>query len=360
MPTMIEKRHALLLAGCLAPAALLTACESPVVVDAGQTASIGGVDLSVGTYELRHVELHVGDDTVEYADPVLIIPITVTNTGEDPMTYSPTHTAQAMTESSTPLLYPDPGGELPPATKTPIPGVTLAKGQLEGQLEVATQIAPGESITDKLLFQAPAEGTDALVLSLPPTMHRGKVPALFRISYSAPKPTGPKVYGLGEAIAFGDVTFTVTGTTQAYLETEDTAQGEGYSAEPLLKIAYAIENKGEAEVTYEPNHRAVGADAKGARVMQGSEGVSRVQFAATTTPKDQLQDDTKVAPGAKVEDFVLFERPEEKGDLFFEYPAALFGQKGLVRVTIPFEPAEVTEPEAIKKVKEKDKDKDKK
>ena len=350
---MIEKRHALLLAGCLVPAALLTACESPVVVDAGQTASIGGADLSMGTYELRHVELHVGDDTVEYADPVLIIPITITNKGEDPLTYSPTHTAQAMTESTTPLLYPDPGGDLPPATKTPIPGVTLAKGQLEGQLEAATQIAPGESITDKLLFQAPPAGTAGLILSLPPTMHRGKVPALFRIAYSAPEPTGPKVYKLGEAITFGDVTFTVTGTTQAFLETSDTAQGDGYSVEALLKIDYAIENKGEAEVTYEPNHRAVGADAKGARLMQGSDGVSRVQFAATTTPKGQKQGDTKVAAGAKVEDFVLFERPEDNGDLFFEYPAALFGQKGLVRVTLPYEKAEVPEPEAIKKAKEK-------
>ncbi len=350
---MIEKRHALLLTGCLVPAALLTACESPVVVDAGQTASIGGADLSMGTYELRHVELHVGEDTVEYADPVLIIPITVTNTGEDPLPYSPTHTAQAMTESSTPLLYPDPGGDLPPATKTPIPGVTLAKGKLEGQVEATTQIAPGESLTDKLLFQAPPEGTDALVLSLPPTLHRGKVPALFRISYSAPEPTGPKVYKLGEAIAFGDVTFTLTGTTQAYIETKDTTQGEGYSAEALLKITYEIENKSEAEVTYEPNHRAVGADAKGARVMQGSEGISRVQFAATTTPKGQQKGDQAVAAGAKVEDFVLFEQPGENGDLFFEYPGALFGQKGLVRVTIPYEKVNAPKPDAIKKVEEK-------
>lgn len=352
---MIEKRHALFLASCLAPAALFTACESPVVVDAGQTATIGGVDLSVGTYEVRHVELHVGDDTVEYADPILIIPITITNKGEDAITYSPTHNAQTMTESSTPLLYPDPGAgaDLPPATKVPIAGVTLAKGALEGQINASTSIAPGESLTDLLLFHLPAEGTDALILSLPPTLHRGKVPALIRIAYTPPEPTGPKIYKLGEALPFGDVTFTITGTEQSYIVTNDSSQGKGFSRDPLLKIAYTIENKSEAAITYRPGHRAVGADAKGARLTQGSEGVSRVQFAASTTPDGQLQGEQTIAPAGTSSDFVLFESPAEAGELSFEYPASLFGQKGLVRVAIPYEPATVPKPDAIKKVEEK-------
>ena len=352
---MIEKRtRALFVLGLCVPAACLMACETPVVVDAGQPAAVGGVELSVGDYEIRHVELHVGDETVEYADPILIIPVTITNKGEDALTYSPAHAAQVMTESSTPLLYPDPGPEakLPPENKTPIPGVTLAKGTLDGQVTTAQTIEPGASLEDKFIFQLPPEGAKDLILSLPPTMHRGKVPALVRLTYTPKEATGPKVHAVGDAIAFGSTTFSVTGTEQAYVETDDTAQGKGFSVEPLLKISYTIENKGEAAISYEPSHRAVGAGAKGARLNAGNDGVNRVQFAATTTPSGQLNGAQSVEPGAKVSDYVLFERPAAKGDLFFEYPAALFGQKGLVRVSIPFEPAEVAKPDALKKAEE--------
>jgi len=147
----------------------MTGCEKPPVGQAGQPVAAGGMEFSVGEYDVRYLQLSQGGETFEYPRPVLVIPVTITNKGQDAHPYSPTHEAAQMTEASTPLLYADPGPEakLPPESKTPIAGAIIKKGQLAGQLTEPTSIAAGASVTDLLLFQVPPKELTGLVLSLP-------------------------------------------------------------------------------------------------------------------------------------------------------------------------------------------------
>lgn len=351
--------RALSCAVALTLAALSTGCEKPVVAEAGAPAVAGGLQFEVGSYDVRYLELTEGDETFEYPQPVLIIPLTITNQGEDAFNYNPSHNAPQMNEASTPLLYPDPGPEatLPPESKTPINGVLLSRGQLSGQITQAKSLAKGDSVKDLYLFEPPPEGTSDLILSIPPAWHRGKTPVLFRLKYTPKQPKGPKVYGEGEGIAFDGVTFTVTGTETAYIKTTDTAQGEGFSTKPLFKISFSIENGRDDAITYDPNHRAV-AGAPGARLFSAAEGAhKRVQFGPTTTPEGQLTDKREVAAGKTIKDYVLFEQPgEDVESLMLEYPASLFDGKGVARVNLDYTFKKPKLPEELAKKDDKKKE----
>ncbi len=341
-----REEHISTRAACIVLASALglamTACEKPVVVSAGKPAVAGGMQFEVSDYDVQLLEIHKGDESFEYSSPVLVLPVKITNQDGKPFNYSPTHSAPQMNESSTPLLYVDPGAEaeLPPAQKTTMKGVLLSKGKFPGQLNEIKAVNKGESLTDYYLFELPPEGTSGLVFSVPPTWHRGKLPALIRIPYTAKKPKGPATYAKGEAIDFEGVTLTIDSLENTYIKTSDTAQGEGFSTNPLLKISYTIENNRDEEIVYEPNHRAV-AGAKGARLFFSDEGqpeaVKRIQFGPTTTPDKQLTGKTSIASGKKITDYVLFEQPGEGvTELNLEFPASLFDATGLARVNLDY------------------------
>lgn len=354
-----QLRHLVMCATTAAAMTFMTGCEKPVIAAADAPAVAGGVEFTLGSYELRYLELTDGDETFEYPSPVLIIPVTITNNGENELTYTPTHSAQQMNEGSTPLLYRAPTGEeakLPPEQKTPINGVIISRGSVPKQITKPQTLAKGDSITDVYLFERPPADWNDLVFSLPPTWHRGKTPVLFTLPYKAATPKGPKVFNENEAVSFDGVEFTVTKTENLYVKTNDTAQGEGFSKNPLYKITYTVENKGSEEITYEPSHRAV-AGAPGARLFSSAEGAhKRVQFGPTTTPEGQLEGKQPVAPGKKITDFVLFEMPsDEVTSLTFEYPASLFEKKGIARVLLSYS---FKKPELPKELQKKDEKKE--
>lgn len=327
---------------------LAMACEKPVVVKAGSPAVAGKMQFEVKEYDVQLLELNKGDESFEYASPVLVIPVTITNQGGDAFSYSPTHNTPQMNESSTPLLYLDPGAEsdMPPAQKSTLKGVLLDKGKFPGQLNAIKSLAKGESLTDYYLFELPPKETKGLVFSVPPTWHRGKLPTLIRIPYTPRKPKGPTTYAKGEPADFEGVSFTVTGLENAYIKTMDTSQGEGFSTKPLVKISFTIENNRAEEIVYEPNHRAV-AGAKGARLFFVDEGkpeaVKRIQFGPSTSPEKQLSGKTSIKAGEKLNDYVLFEQPgQDVTALNMEFPASLFDASGLARITLDY--AYVTPP----------------
>ncbi len=311
----------------------LTGCKQPVIAESGKPATAGGIEFSLGEYEVRFLELTEGAETFEYPRPVLVLPVTMKNVGEGNFVYNPTHSSQQMSEAATPLLYLDPGAEaeLPPASKTPVAGVFLEKGQLDGQITQSTTIAAGSSVTDLFLFEVPAKDVTSLIFSVPPAMHAGEVPVLFRIPYTPKEPKGPKVHEVGQSIAFGDVKFKVTRQAVEYVKTDDTSQGEGYSSDPLLKVAFEITNGGTEPITYEPGHRDLGG--RGAALYGKSETFKRVRFPATTSAEGQKQSDERVAGGESVTDFVLFEKPAEDQTVVLEFPASTFGTTGLARVS---------------------------
>lgn len=335
----------------------LVACEKPVVVSSGTPAVAGQMKFELGEYSVEKLELHEGDENYAYDQAVLAIPVTITNQGEKPYTYSPTHNAPQMNEGSTPLLYVDPGAEadMPPAQKQALQGVLLTKGSFPKQITEPQALGKGESLTDYYLFELPPKGTSGLVFSVPPTWHRGKMPALIRFGYTAKKPKGPSVFALEEAIDFDGVSFTVNSATTTYIKTDDTSVGEGFSTNPLFKISYTIENNRKEAIVYEPNHKAV-AGAIGARLSSLKEGAhKRVQFGPTTSPEGQLSGKTSVEPGKSISDYVLFEQPgEDVSSLTLEFPAALFDASGLARVAIDYTHSTPPLPKELEKKKTDD------
>lgn len=330
-------------------AAVSIGCDSPVVAE-GSRATVEGVQFSVGDYEIRYLEVNEGENTYEYPQPALLIPVTIKNVGEGDFAYNPTHSTQQMAEAQTPLLYQDPGPEvtLPPESKTLINGVYLEKGTVNGQVTANQSLSPGEEITDYFLFEVPDPSLGSLILSIPPSMHRGKFPVIFRIEYAPKEAVGPKVYSEGDEIAFGDVKFSITGADIQYVKTEDTAQGEGFSSEPLYKISYTVENTGGDPITFDPSHRAEGG--KGASLFGKKLTYKRVKFAPSTTVVGQQGGASQIAAGDTLEDFVLFDRPPEGVEtLTFEYPAALFGESGIARVALDYEYKDPATPKELEK-----------
>ncbi|RAL20597.1 hypothetical protein DL240_16330 [Lujinxingia litoralis] len=329
----------------------LTACEEPVTIGPGaQPQTIGGVTFAPGEYGARYLELDHQGQTVEYPRPVLTIPVTITNAGEDNVVYSPSHASQQMTEGSTPLLYPAPPAETPLAefSKAPINGVYLDRGTLPGQVTATTTLAPGESLSDIFLFEIPDGSITDLVLSLPPSMHRGTNPVLFGLSYKATTPTGPTVYEVGQSIDVEGVSFEVTAVDQAYIKLKNSDEKEGYSDEPVLRVDYKLTNTTDSALTFDPGHRDL-SGRQGARLHSTTGALNRVRLPSNTSAEGQLEREAELAPGASVTDFALFERPDQAQSLTFELAADHFARSGKVRVSIPFEPADVAQPEEMTK-----------
>ena len=157
-----------------------------------------------------------------------------------------------------------------------------------------------------------------------------------------------KVYKVGEAQTFDGVTFTVTGTSFEYVKTNDSAQGEGFSSDPLLKVSYEVTNGSDATIKLDPGHKAVGI--RGAALYGSDSAYNRVKFAATTRVEGQVDGSASIDPGQTVKDFILFEAPpKDVSELSFEYPAALFERTGLARFDVPFEWKEVPRPKELEK-----------
>lgn len=333
----------LIVALCLG---FVTACDKPQVGSASAPLTAGGVEFKVGDYDVQYLEIADGANTYEYPRPVLVIPISLKNVGEGSLVYTPSHNSSQMTEAATPLLYLDPGADakLPPESKSIIPGVSLAKGQLAGQASTTT-LDKGQSVDDLLLFEVP-DGARSLILSLPPSMHREKLPVLFRVNFEPMEPKGPKVYKIGDSVDFAGVSFSVTKSEYDYVRIKDGVQGEGFSSEPLLKIEYTITNEGSDTVRYEPGHRDL--NARGAALFGAENAFKRVRFPGTTRVVGQ-NDATTIDAGKSVSDFVLFESPGPGvSSLSFEFTAAQFGREGIARFEIPFEHREVAKPKELK------------
>lgn len=339
-------------AGLALAAALLfaTGCEKPTVAQ-GSKATVGGVEFEVGEYEIRYLEVADSSNTYEYPQPALVLPVTVKNVGEGDFTYTPTHSTQQMSEAQTPLLYVAPTGEnaddLPPQNKTMINGVFLSKGQLPEQVTKNQTLAKGETVKDLLLFEVPDEATK-LILSIPPALHRGNLPVLFKVDFTPAEAMGPKVHAVGDPVAFGTSELAVTATSIEFVKTRDRQQGEGFSSEPLLKVSYKITNNGKEPVSYDPAHRAVGG--RGASLYGKSSTFKRVKFGSSVIVDGQQDGTTMIEPGSSITDFVLFDRPPEgTTELTFEYPATLFGGSGLGRFAIEYEYKDPPKPKELEK-----------
>jgi len=342
--------EALALAAVLSAGLVGGACGKGVkVVEMGESTEVGGVEISVGGYEIRHLELVEGSKTHEYDEPVLAIPLSLKNTGKEGFRYVPTHETQQMTESTTPLLYYDPGekASLPPDDKSPVNGVYLEEGSLEEQVTEETVIDAGSSLRDVLLFEVPSEQQADLILSVPPAYHRGDRPVLFRIPYQYEEPSSEGPRGVGDTVELEGVGFTVQSVETAYIELEETRDGKAYSSSPLLKVAFRIENTGDEAVEYAPKHQDDSVY-RTPLLTSGEETYRPVEFPLNPTVKGQVQGSETIESGKTLEDFVVFQRPgNEVESLTFEYPAARFDRGGVLEFELPYEYDDPDKPDEI-------------
>lgn len=350
MPDIRGKRIALVLACLFLSTATLGCEDEPQVFSGDESAVYGGMQFEVHDYQIHYLELM--DDqgqTIEYPDPVLAVGITMTNVGEEAVEYDPTHDSRDLAESRTPLLYPGPDtAEIDWENFSPrhLGGVQLQEGVWEQQQQERTSLAPGDSLSDYYLFELPDEGEDELMLSVPPSMHHGELPVFIRFDYTEPEPQGPPVHSVGDRIEFDGVSFTVTSVSQEYIELEDSSEGEGFSNEPVLKIAYTIENDSDETITYDAAHRDVSGN-EGAVVQSLHTSFTRIRFPANATPVGQGHR-IDIEPGESIESFTTFERPGDPADTAtFVLPAKHFDQSGRVRVAFSYEPEDVDEPEEL-------------
>lgn len=340
-----------------AVAGILIGCEDePQIYPEDTPAEAGGIQFELADYHIRYLELTDSGETIEYHDPVLAIRLDFNNVGDDNFTYNPTHTSGEMSQARTPLLYDVSDAPLegadgyevdwetfgPPA----ISGVRLEQGRWERQMHSSETVAPGEMVSDYFLFELPDGDSASLLLSIPPAMHRGELPVFIDFNYTRPEPEGPPVYEVGDTIEFDDVTFTVTAVTQEYVGLEDDSEGEGFSNDPVLKIAYTIENTSQEPISYDPAHGDLTGN-QGPMVQSLAADFNRVRFPANTDPVGQV-DSVDIEPGETVDDFATFELPGSAAETAtFILPASHFDQSGRVRVAFSYEPEEVEEPEEL-------------
>ena len=325
--------------------------EQPEIVSSNVTASAGAMEFDYDGHHLRYLELTDDDGaTLEYPEPVLAIDVTVTNVGEDEFVYTPRHDARDKDQAEHPMLYDAPAtAEIDWAEFSPQPvtdGARLRQGHWEQQQLDSVSLAPGEELTDTYLFEVPEADEQTLMLSLPPLFHRGEVPVFIEFDYRRSEPEGRTMYEVGDDIAFDDVIFTVTDITQEYLPLEDSSEGEGFSDEPVLKIAYTLSNESDDPVEFAPAHNDL-TGSEGAMIQAGDVAFARARFPAAVDPVGQL-DSVDIEPGESVDDFATFERPDDDADpVTFVLPARYFDRSGTVRVVFSYERQDVEEPEEL-------------
>ncbi|MFB6352303.1 MAG: hypothetical protein ABEK29_11085 [Bradymonadaceae bacterium] len=327
--------------------------EGPKVVSSSESVETGGMTIEVTGYDVRKLEVIDGKRTHEYGKPVLAMKVKLTNNGKKAFRYAPQHGVQQATEANSPLLYYDPGKgkSIPPSNKSSIniSGVVLEKGHPAGQVPEPTQIKPDQSLTDLYLFKVPDKKQASLILSVPPKVHRGDKPVLFRVPYKEKSPEGLTWHGKDETANFDGIKFTVDNVETTYIEINPSDAKKAYSTDPLLKVGYKIVNDSDETVTYNPGHHAR-SGRRGAELHAGGEAYARVKFSGNTQIVDQVTNARKLKSGESLTDFSVFERPgKDVKALKFEYPASRFGRGGLVRFNLPYKYKDPEKPEALTK-----------
>lgn len=335
---------------CLAAAVLIlggvVGCQKPTVGNLGEPVQEKGAPVAVTVvgYSLERVEIEGEKGPLVFPEPVLAVTLKMENKGQAAHPYQPTHTADKATNLQSPLLFVDPGPKAPPSLN--ITGVYLEEGRLPSQKTGLIQIAPGESVEDTFLFQPPTEENVDLMMTIPPAIHGGKNFLHVRISYTRPEAPGVTVHEPGKDIVVGDVTVKVTPGAVEYVKLKDVNKGEGFSKDPVYKVAFTLSNKGEKPVQYDPGHLQVG-EALGVTLTEngGAGRFLRVRFGGDREVPGQIRSATVIEPGKSVTDFAIFEQPSKQvKSLRLSIPARLFAGEGLLRIDMPYTYSEPEKP----------------
>lgn len=358
---------ALLLISLLALAAI--GCEEPPVGNMGSAITQGEVAVTVTGYEVKYVELEAPAGAEVTSEPVLVLTMEVANNSSSPVRYDLGWSSPNNTQARSPLLFVDLGEDAENGQSNHVPTLKLQGVEyLDDPVTSAVNIAPGETLTDVILFEKP-EGASGLVLSLPPSIFGTEVetPAYVRIPYEEPETIeAPAPIGVGETYEGREFSFTVDSTSTEYIRLMDAEDREGYSDGPLYRINFTLTNTSETTIQYVPPGASQSAN-PATLVDEGNTPIPVAQFPAGITwmpdpdgaegprPAETREFRTQraqIGPGESYESFLLFQQPpSDVSQLTFVVPGTRLGGTGLVRVSIPYthqsppEPADLTLPE---------------
>lgn len=335
--------------------AVFGGCQEPPVVSMGSALTQGAVTATVTGVELRYVDLEGPRGAVQTAEPVLLLTLDVTNAGTEPILYDMGWSATMATQAQSALLFADPGAEINLPTMSNISALQLqSETYLADPVTESTRIAPGETLTDVMLFEAPAAGTSSLLLSLPPSMFGATVtmPGYVRIPFSAPAEVpAPEFLGQGDTFEGDGFTFTVTGTEAAYVPLAQSISGdEGFTSSPLYKVMFRIENTGETSIEYIPVQANRGMDAP-ALFDQDGAPIERASMpdGVRVTDETYVTERRVIAPGESLSSYLLFRQPPSSTTgLRLFVPGKRMRSTGLVRVALDYAHREVPLPEELR------------
>ena len=339
------------LAGLLALVGATAACESAPEATLGQPVTQGSVAVSVEEIDLRYLDLEGPSGGAQTAAPHLVVRLSVTNSGADLVTYDLGWSQSASTQADAPLLFIDPGPEAEPTSGDNIPGTALTTHTwLQDPVSAVTSIAPGATLEDWLVFDAPPADAGGLVLSLPPRIFGPEVSAPAYVRFDAPSAevTAPDYVAAGEVVEGDGFRFRVLGTETKWARLTSASEGEGFSDQPLMVVRFELTNTGTTTSEWVPVSADGRFDAPSLTTLDG-EAVAQASFPPGVSPDDAATSRQAVGAGETYRGAMLFERPGQGvSQLRLTLPGKRVGSTGLIRALVsytwadPAEPAELT------------------
>lgn len=322
-------------------------CKKPPVVQGiGVAVSQNGVSVAVIDAKLIRPEFEGLRGAVVSEHPVLELTVQLTNNSESPVTYDLGWNQTVSTQTQSIIVFAGSDYETDVSEANQISAVDLSDvSYLDDPVTSSTTVVSGDSLTDKILFAAPPEGTQSLLISIPPGLfHDQKLPAYITVPWQ-PNDVAPlETVGLGEVYEGGDFSLRVSAVTTEWVQLQDAANEVGISNEPLMKIAFELTNTSPEPVTYRPT-RERGAVAFPTLLQPDGASVPRATFNAAVKVVGQKDTRQQVAAGESVEDFILFHRPAQGVEsLRFIFPGKRIGGSGQGRVELSYQYANPQKP----------------
>lgn len=315
-------------------------CKKPVEVGPNQPAAQGDASVTVTGYELVRLDLETTSGPVSLRKPALRVNVQVTATGENPVHWDPGFNAGVATQARNVLLFAASSWEDGLSASNNIAAIATNKyTYLSDPVTEPADIAPGESLDDVLLFDAPPSSATNLILSIPPRVfgEEAELPMYVSLPYTASEPAARKTGALGEPYEGREFNFTVTKTAVVHQKLKGEDGKEAVSRDPLLRIDFEVENTSDKPIEYLPTMMSGGVDFP-ALVDQRDSVQNRATFRAEVDVVGQVRTRKNLAPGEKVKDFILFDRPTRGVEnLRLYYPGRRLGGTGLVEISLPYE-----------------------
>lgn len=317
-----------------------TACKKPDEVGPNQAIEQGGAAVTVTGYELVRLDLETPSGPVALRKPALRVDVTVKATGEKPVHWNPGFSAGGATQARNVLLFAASSWKDGLSSSNNLSALAAdTYVYLDDPVTEAIDIAPGESLDDVLLFEAPPSGTSNLVLSIPPRVFGEdvKFPGYVSLPFKANPPEERAIAGLGEAYEGREFAFKVTKAAVVHQRLKQADGKDAVSRDPLLRIDFEVTNTSETAIEYLPTMLSGGVDFP-ALVDQRDSVQNRASFREDVDVVGQLRERTSIAPGKTIKDFILFDRPTRGvEELRLFYPGKRLGGTGLVEVEMPYE-----------------------